>query len=159
MQHAETGALAALGRIMAVLGGLLMLAVALLSSYSVAQRWVTTNPIQGDFEIVSIGGGLAVFLCLPFAQARGANILVDSFTSWAPAWFNRALDSLWNLVYAGFCALLAWRMTLGAFDTINSHTVSMVLGLPYGWAMVLAAACFAVTAVVTLATLRRRSAA
>ncbi len=146
-------------RWLAVLGGLLMLVVAVLSTASVVLRWATTQPIQGDFEYVSIGGGLAVFLCLPWGQARGANILVDSFTTKAPAWFNRGLDGLWSLVYAGFCALLAWRMTLGAFDTINSHTVSMVLGLPYGWAMLLAAGCFAVTAAVTLATLRRRSAA
>ena len=148
-----------LARWLAVLGGLLMLVVALLSTTSVVLRWVTTQPIQGDFEYVSIGGGLAVFLCLPWGQARGATIMVDSFTTKAPDWFNRGLDGLWNLVYAGFCAVLAWRMVLGGQDTINSHTVTMVLGLPYGWAMLLAAGCFAVTAVVTLATLRRRSAA
>ena len=147
-----SGALASLGRVLAILGGLLMLAVALVSSASVVLRWVTTNPIQGDFEIVSIGGGLAVFLCLPWAQQRGANILVDSFTTRAPAWLNRALDGLWALVYAGCCGVLAWRMTLGAQDTISSHTVSMVLAIPYGWAMALAAGCFGVTAVVAFAT-------
>ncbi len=151
-QGTQPGALASLARVLAVLGGLLMLLVALISTYSVVQRWLTTNPVQGDFEIVSIGGGLAVFLCLPWAQQRGANILVDSFTTRAPAWFNRALDGLWSLVYAALCAGLAWRMTLGAQDTVSSNTSSMVLGIPYGWAMALAAGCFAVTSVVALAT-------
>ncbi len=151
-EHAPTGALASLARVLAVVGGLLMLAVALVSTTSVVLRWLTSNPIQGDFEIVSIGGGLSVFLCLPWAQQRGANILVDSFTTRAPAWFNRGLDALWALVYAGFCGVLAWRMTLGAQDTVASHTVSMVLALPFGWAMALAAGCFAVTAVVAFAT-------
>lgn len=152
MQHARVGALDSVARILAVLGGLLMLVVALISTASVVLRWVTTNPIQGDFEYVSIGGGLSVFLCLPWAQRTGTNIMVDSFTTKAPAWFNQALDGLWNLAYGALCALLAWRMTLGAQDTITSHTVSMVLGIPYGWAMGLAAGCFAVTAVVALAT-------
>jgi TRAP-type C4-dicarboxylate transport system permease small subunit len=150
--HARSGALDSLARVLAVLGGLLMLAVALLSTASVVLRWATTQPIQGDFEIVSIGGGLAVFLCLPWAQRCGANIMVDSFTTKAPGWFNRALDGLWSLVFGGVCVVLAWRMTLGAQDTIGSGTVSMVLSLPYGWAMALAAGCFAVTAVVALAT-------
>jgi TRAP-type C4-dicarboxylate transport system permease small subunit len=152
MARARVPALATLARVLAVIGGLLMLVVSLISTASVLLRWFTTQGIQGDFEIVSIGGGLAVFLCLPWAQARGANILVDSFTTRAPAWFNRGLDALWSLVYAGLCAVLAWRMTLGAQDSISSHTVSMVLGIPYGWAMLLAAGCFGVTAVVALAT-------
>ncbi len=151
-EPAPNGALASLARVLAVLGGLLMLLVALVSSYSVVQRWITTNPVQGDFEIVSIGGGLAVFLCLPWAQQRGANILVDSFTTHAPGWLNRGLDALWSLVYALFCAVLAWRMTLGAQDAVTSNTTSMVLAIPFGWAMALAAGCFAVTAVVALAT-------
>lgn len=155
-QGRPPGALATLAQWLAVVGGLLMLAVALVSSASVVLRWATTNPIQGDFEIVSIGGGLAVFLCLPWAQQRGANILVDSFTTRAPGWLNRGLDALWSLLYAGICGLIGWRMTLGAQDTITSHTVSMVLAIPYGWAMGLAAGCFAVTAVVALATAFRR---
>ena len=154
MQHAHPSPFATPARVLAVLGGLLMLAVALLSTLSVVLRWLTTNPIQGDFEIVSIGGGLAVFLCLPWAQQRGANILVDSFTARAPAWLNRGLDALWTLLYAGICGLIAWRMVLGAADSIGSHTVSMVLAIPYGWAMGLAAACFAVTALVALGTVR-----
>lgn len=152
------GALAGLARVLAVLGGLLMLAVALVATYSVVQRWLTTNPIQGDFEIVSIGAGLAVFLCLPWAQQRGANILVDSFTNALPAGVNRVLDGLWALVYAVVCAALAWRMALGAQDTIMSNTVSMVLSISYGWAIALAAGCFAVTAVVALATAFRPAA-
>jgi hypothetical protein len=43
-------------------------------------------------------------------------------------------------------------MTLGAQDTVTSGTTSMVLAIPFGWAMALAAGCFAVTSVVALAT-------
>ena len=150
--QAPTGILAASARLLAMAGGVVMLAVALVSTTSVVLRWATTQPVQGDFEIVSIGGGLAVFLCLPWTQQRGANILVDSFTSRAAPWLNRGLDGLWSLVYAGFCSVLAWRMTLGARDTITSNTTSMVLAMPYGWAMALAAGCFGVTALVALST-------
>ena len=66
-----------------------------------------------------------------------------------------SLDALWALVYAVVALLIAWRMSLGASDTIASGTTSMVLGLPIGWAMV-AAAIFAFwLAVVALVTALR----
>jgi TRAP-type C4-dicarboxylate transport system permease small subunit len=144
-----------LARLLAALGGVLMLGVSVLCTVSVGLRWLTSNPIAGDVEIVSIGAGLAAFLCLPYAQARGSNIMVDSLTSWAPAWVNRGLDALWALVYAGICGVLAWRLSLGAAETIRSHTTSQVLAIPYGWAIYPAAGAFALTGLLALAAIRR----
>jgi len=57
---------------------------------------------------------------------------------------------LWDLVYAGMAAIIAWRLALGAYDTIRSNTVSMMLALPIGWAI---AACAAMAVLLTLVAL------
>jgi TRAP-type C4-dicarboxylate transport system permease small subunit len=69
------------------------------------------------------------------------------------------LDALWDLVYAGAAAIIAWRLVVGAWDTMRSNTVSMILGLPTGWAVAacaLAAAFLAAVAVATALRLLRR---
>ena len=125
---------------LALFGGVLMLALAGLVTASVLSRWATSQSIAGDFDLVQMGVALAIFAFLPFCQLRGANIFVDTFTLRLPARARALLDALWSAVYAGVAGLLAWRMAVGARETVASGTSSMVLGLPVGWAMLLAAA-------------------
>lgn len=140
---------------LAVAGGLVMLAAAIMVAASVLARWLAGSGIQGDFEMVQIATAVAVFAFLPFCQLRRGNVFVDTFTLKAPAGLNRGLDTLWDLVYAGFAALIAWRLALGAADAITSRTTSMVLAIPIGWAILLAAGMAAFLALVALATARR----
>jgi TRAP-type C4-dicarboxylate transport system permease small subunit len=145
-------ALAAVTRPLAVLGGLLMLATAAMVVVSVVMRWLFSNSISGDIELVQIATALAVFSFLPLCQLHRGNIMVDTFTWWLPPRAQAALDALWDLVYAGFAAMLAWRLGLGAYDTVRSNTVSMMLGLPIGWAIAACAAMAALLAVVSVWT-------
>jgi hypothetical protein len=78
---------------------------------------------------------VAVFAFLPLCQLRRGNVFVDTFTLRTPGWFNRGLDRLWDLVYAGFALLIGWRLILGGLDAIGSRTSSMVLAIPVGWAI------------------------
>ena len=152
------GAFAALARALAIGGGLLMSAVALVVVVNVLLRWLFNSAVPGDIEIAQIGTAVAVFAFLPLCQVRRGNIMVDTFTMHLPQRLRRAIDALWDLVYAGFALLIAWRLSVGAYDTIRSNTVSMMLGLPTGWAI---AACammallLALVAVVTALRLMR----
>lgn len=137
---------------LALAGGALTLALALLVSASVARRWLTSEAIEGDFELVQAGLAVAVFAFLPLCQLRGGNIVVDSFTARLPARLRAALDGLWALAYALAAGLIAWQLAKGAGETVASGTTSMVLGLPVGWAIWACAACAAWLAVVALAT-------
>ena len=132
------GALIRLTRPLAIAGGLLMLAMAGMVTVSVAMRWLINTSVPGDFELVQIATAVCVFAFLPLCQAVRGNIMVDSFTTWLPARARNALDALWDLVYAVAALVIAWRLAEGAADTIRSRTVSMMLGLPTGWAI---AAC------------------
>jgi len=145
-----------IARAVAVAGGALMLATAVMVVVSVVSRWLFKSGVKGDFEMVQIATAVAVFAFLPLCQWRRGNVFVDTFTLRAPAWFNRSLDTLWDLVYAGFAALIAWRLALGAFDAISSRTSSMVLALPTGWAILATAVMAAFLAVVAAVTAIRR---
>ena len=133
-------------------GGALMLALAVLVTVSVLMRWLTSDGIGGDFELVQTGLALAVFAFLPVCQLRGANIMVDTFTGRAPARLRRGLDAFWALLYALAAALIGWQLAKGAADTIVSETTSMVLRLPTGWAIGACALLAGWLAVVALAT-------
>lgn len=124
---------------LAVAGGMLILALAGLVTVSVVSRWLTSRGIPGDFELMQIGLALAVFAFLPLCQLRGGNLFVDTFTTRLPHGARRALDGFWSLVYALVAGLIALMMAVGAMQTVASGTRSMVLGLPIGWAIGIAA--------------------
>ncbi|MBM3568352.1 MAG: TRAP transporter small permease [Alphaproteobacteria bacterium] len=114
----------------AVAGGVLTLALALLVMASVLGRWLWGQPVPGDFEFVQMGTALAIFAFLPLAQARGGNVIVDSFTTRLPPRFRNTIDAAWNLVYAATMATIAVSMVRGTLENRDNHTATMVLQLP-----------------------------
>jgi TRAP-type C4-dicarboxylate transport system permease small subunit len=150
-QPPPRGPVATLARVLALAGGAVLVTAALLTTTSVLLRWITDQPIRGDFELVSIGGGLAVMGFLAYGTLMRANILVDSFTTWLPARLLRWIDAFWMLVWAGCCAVLAERIAVGAAETLASGTRTIgLLALPYWWAIGIGALCFAATALAAL---------
>jgi TRAP-type C4-dicarboxylate transport system permease small subunit len=152
MSHASPprGPVARLARALALAGGATLLATALLTTWSVVQRWITHQPVPGDFELVSLGSGLSVMGFLAYGTLMRSNILVDSFTGWLPRRMNDVIDAFWMLVWAAVAAVLAERLTLGARETLRSGTTTMVLGLPTWWAIGLGALGFAAAALAAL---------
>jgi TRAP-type C4-dicarboxylate transport system permease small subunit len=149
------GPTARLGGALALAGGAVLLGVALLTCLSVARRWLTSQPVPGDFELVSIGSGVAVLGFLAWGTVRRTSILVDSFTGWLPRSATAAMDAFWMLVWAAVAALLAERLFQGARETLGSGTTTMVLGLPTWWVVGLGAVAFAATALAALAWVPR----
>lgn len=131
-------------------GSLVLLATALLTTASILRRWLAGQPIPGDFELVQIGSGLAVFGFLAYGTLNRSNILVDSFTTWLPRRLQDAIDGVWSLAWSLAALLLAWRMLLGALDARASATRSMVLGIPLWGGIGLGALAFAATALAAL---------
>lgn len=118
----------------AVLGGLVALAVGVMTVASVSLRFFTTQPIQGDVEMVQMGVAVAISLCIAWCQLRGANIIVDFFTQNASAHTTRWLDGLGCVLIAAMYGLLAWRTTIGAFAVHEVNETTMTLELPMWWA-------------------------
>jgi TRAP-type C4-dicarboxylate transport system permease small subunit len=160
-EHTEGGAavregpLAAFTRPLAIAGGLLMIATAIMVTVSVTMRKLINDSIPGDIELVQIATALAVFSFLPLCQSRRGNIIVDTFTLRLPKRVQWMLDALWDIAYAGIAFIIAWRLGVGAWDAIRSNTVSLMLSLPTGWAIAACAVMAALLSLVAVATALR----
>jgi TRAP-type C4-dicarboxylate transport system permease small subunit len=129
-QHKIGRALTGLSRGFAVAGGLILTALTVMSVGSIAARVVVGKPLPGDFELLEMGCGIAVFAFLPYCHLKRGNVIVDFFTLKAPEGFKSLLDLLGNFIYLGIAVLLLWRMILGGLDRLESHESSMILAVP-----------------------------
>lgn len=132
----------------AVLGGALLIGLAILVFASVAGRYFFSKPVEGDFEFVKMATAIGVFAFLPYAQQRRANIMVDTFTGWMPQGLQRAIDAVWDMVFAGFMALCAYSLAKGTLEAAKSGETTMMLQIAV-WPAI--AVCALLSAVVTLA--------
>lgn len=114
----------------AYLGGAIFVVIAILSVGSIVSRALWSRPLQGDYELVQLGGAVFVSLCLPITQMRTANIIVDFFTvRSAPA--KRAwLDAAGALLLALVMTLLAWRLYAGTLAMREAGETTTILGWP-----------------------------
>ena len=69
-----------LSRLLAFVGGLLLVAMTLMATYSIAMRTLFDEPLLGDVELVQMGCGIAIVFFLPLCQLRRGNVIVDVFT-------------------------------------------------------------------------------
>ncbi len=136
--------------IIAILGGLLALAVAMLVTASVLLRWLFNAPIDGDFEYVKMATAVAVFAYLPYAQARRGNIMVDTFTNWLGRRTNARIDAFWDMAYAGAMGFCAWALVNGTLDAIKSGETTMQRQLLLWPSIALAAALCALLALTAI---------
>lgn len=141
---------------LALAGGLVLLAISFLTVVSGTLRYFTSQPIRGDFELVSIGSGLGVLTALAYTGLKQGHIMVDSFTTFLPARLNAVIDAFWHVVWVVVMGVIAWRMTLGGIEAMGngSRTIGL-LALPYGWAIAVGALCFGLSALVALAWIPR----
>jgi TRAP-type C4-dicarboxylate transport system permease small subunit len=132
------------------LGGLIALAVAVMTVVSVVQRALTTKPIQGDIEMVQMGIAISISLCLAWCQLRGANIIVDFFTQRILPARSRMLDGIGCVLIAVMYGLLAWRTSIGAFAVRAAGETTMTIELPMWWAYASLAPGLALAALIAL---------
>ena len=119
-----------LAKLCAVLAGVLLTVITLMTCVSVIGRNTTGWTIVGDFELSASAAGAAIALFLPWCQVRRGNIIVDFFTAKASAATQAALDRAGALLLALVMALMAWRSTVGGLNAWRSQAGSMMLGFP-----------------------------
>ena len=117
-------------RWLAVAGGFMLCALAALTTISVSGRSALSAPVPGDFELVAIGTGLAVFAFLPWCQMTRGNVLVDFFMAGAPPRVRILCDLAGNLFYLVIGSILTWRMILGGVDMYDYAEKSMTINFP-----------------------------
>jgi TRAP-type C4-dicarboxylate transport system permease small subunit len=120
-----------LARVLAVLGGCVLLAASGMTVVSVLGRWLADRPVLGDVELMQVACAVAVALFLPYCQVRNAHIIVDFFTARAAARTRRRLDALGSTLLATAMLLLAWRAGVGVAEMKAAGETTMVTGFPF----------------------------
>ncbi len=133
-------------------GGLVLVAITLMSVASIASRFLTAKGLLGDFELVQLGCAVAVAAFLPWGQMRGNHVMVDFFTVAISRRSKNWLDALGALLLALCAAVLAWRMVIGTFELRLSQESSMLLGVPTWYAYALMTPSFVLLALTALYT-------
>ena len=144
-----------LGRVcrwFAVIGGIVLVAMTLMSVASIAGRSLFGKPVPGDFELIQIGCAICVAAFLPWCQMEGGNIIVDFFTVRASHRTQALLDVFGALLLATVMMLVAWRTGAGALTVMSAGETSMIMGFPswIGYAFMVPG--FALTALAALYT-------
>lgn len=120
----------ALAHLCAILAGVLMTAITLLTCVSLIGRNTTGWTIVGDFELTGVAAGAAVALFMPLCQLKRGHIIVDFFTAKAQDSTNANLDRIGALAVSLTFALMAWRTTLGGLNAHASFSGTMMIGFP-----------------------------
>ena len=122
--------LESLAKLCAVVAGVLLTLITLMTCVSVIGRNTTGWTLVGDFELTGSAAGAAIALFLPWCQLKRANIIVDFFTVRAAASTQRGLDRIGAFLMACVMALMCWRSSIGGVSAWTSHSGSMMLGFP-----------------------------
>jgi len=143
-------------RAFAACGGLVLVAITLMSVASIASRFLRSSGLPGDFELVQLGCAVAVAAFLPWGQMRNSHVMVDFFTTGLHPKTRRWLDALGALLLALCAAVLAWRMSIGTFELRHSQESSMLLGVPTWYAYALMTPSFILLTLTGLYTVWRK---
>ena len=143
-------ALSTLARMSAILAGLLMTIITLLTCGNLFLRNVTEDAIPGAFEMTALATGAAIALFMPLCQVRQGNIIVDFFTANCSDATNDIMDRIGALVLSAIFALLAWRTVIGGLSAYNANSLTMLMGIPEWIVYAAMVPPFALTAVIGL---------
>jgi len=142
----------------AVAGGLALLAMIVLIVVSIIGRafiWAGLKPVLGDYELVTIGMGFAVFAFMPWAHLERGHALVSLVTDYFGARANGIILLITDLLMFLASSFLAWRLYVGMADKFGYRETTILLGIPLGWAYLLGFIGAAVTVIVSLYVLGR----
>lgn len=156
-------------RWMALLGGVVLLVLVLLTCVSVVGRSLNTighmdilknnaeflagifqnfKPIPGDFEIIETGIAFAILAFFPWCSINRGHATVDIFTAGFSDRMNRFLAFFWETVFFAVMVLITWRLYVGMLDKIRYGEVSFLLEVPVWWGFAICAFASSVAAIV-----------
>ncbi|WP_084282038.1 TRAP transporter small permease [Polynucleobacter kasalickyi] len=138
-------------QISAIFGGLILVALALMTLASVIGRAFFSSPIQGDIELVQLGCAVCVACFLPYTQYQRANIIVDFFTDKCSDNTKQFLDGFGTLLIGLCFSLLAWRLAVGGLVNKENGETSMLMSIPVWIPYLLMVPGFTLTALVSFA--------
>lgn len=124
-----------LAMLLALAGGVVLLAIVVLTCVSIAGRALVPlniglGPIRGIYDITEIGMAAAIFAFLPWAQLREAHARVDLFQATIPGAVNRCLDLAFNIAMFAVALVGTHRLYLGMMDKLSYGETTLIAQIP-----------------------------
>lgn len=119
-----------LAKFCAILAGILLTTITLMTCASVIGRETIGKTITGDFELSGVAAGAAIALFMPWCQFKRGNIFVDFFTVKASEKTQLNMERFGALLLGVVMAVLTWRTVLGGLNVYNTNSGTMMLGFP-----------------------------
>jgi len=145
-----------LAKLMALAGGILLGALAVMSVVSITGRAFARaglGPVPGDFELIEAGCAVAIFAFLPWCQFRQGHVTVDLLAAYMPARLWAALAVVGNIAMSLVAIIVTWYLWLGFLDKLAYGETSMILQMPVWWGYAagsVAAIIFVITCLYTV---------
>lgn len=120
---------------LAILGGILSCVMAAVVAISVAGRYTMSAPIPGDYDVVGILCGCAIFAFLPYCQLKRGNVLADFFTQKVSPRTKAILDAVGNLFFLLATIMFTWRLYYGLLEMRQSGEQIAAFAFYRWWTM------------------------
>jgi TRAP-type C4-dicarboxylate transport system permease small subunit len=124
-------------RLLAILGGIVLMAITLLVVASVTGRALIgmgLAPVPGDFELVELGVGIAIFFFLPWCYLRGGHATVDMLYMHVPRGMQKVVDTFSDLLMLAVWLMLTWMLWQGLQEKKEYMETTFILQMPVWWA-------------------------
>lgn len=123
-------------RALAIIGGIALVAVVVMSVASIAGRaaidWGLA-PIEGDYEYVQFGCVIALAAFMPWCQVNRGHVRVDILFVKAPDRVRILTELIGDLALLTLSSIIVWRLYLGTLDKLKVHESTFILQLPVWW--------------------------
>lgn len=122
-----------LARAMAILGGIVLILLVAVTCASIVGRSLTfmgLNQVNGDYEMVELGVGFAVFAFLPWTQYARGHARVDLFETAFARWQNLLSDLASDLLLLAIAVVGGYRLWLGMLDKLNYGETTFIMQFP-----------------------------
>jgi TRAP-type mannitol/chloroaromatic compound transport system permease small subunit len=132
---------------LAIAGGLVFVALVVMSLVSIVGRKLFALPVPGDVEMLQMCAAFAASAFFAYCHLVGGDVKVDFFTHNLAPRTVALLDAFGSLLVGLFGALIAWRTAVGALAVHDVGETSAVLGWPVWIAQMLMVPGFLLLAV------------
>ncbi|WOI55260.1 TRAP transporter small permease [Palleronia sp. LCG004] len=125
----------AIARIAALAGGIILLAITVLTCVSIIGRalvplGIGPGPIRGIYDYTEIAIAVAIFAFLPICQLQRGHATVDLFTPYFPGTANRVLDLVMDIAMCAVAVVGAQRLYLGMLDKLGYGETTLIAQVP-----------------------------
>ncbi len=142
-------------RYLAIIGGVTLLGLMLLTVYAVIMRYVFNSPPLWVLDYARVGLVIVTFMGLAYCGWTGGHIAVDFIGAFAPPIVLKISDTIIRLTCAVLIALMAWQGLQQGLDALEMGEGTNEVEIPlFPFFLVVAIGCGAYAIVLIAQALR-----